>query len=57
MSPATAPQTKPARLHVFYRETAVPALMKKYRYKNALQVPRMLKIIVNMGVGEGVENP
>ncbi len=50
-------QTKPARLEVQYRQTIAPALMKKFNYKNVLQVPRLLKIVVNMGVGEGVNNP
>ena len=52
-----AVKTEPARMQTFYRDTVGPALMKKYGYKNALQVPRLLKIVVNMGVGEGVNNP
>ena len=48
---------KPPRMQVMYRETVAPALMKKFNYKNFLQVPRLVKVIVNMGVGEGVNNP
>ena len=35
-----------------YEEKAVPELMKKFGYKNVMQVPRLEKIVVNMGVGE-----
>jgi large subunit ribosomal protein L5 len=35
-----------------YEEKAIPELMKKFGYKNIMQVPRMEKIVVNMGVGE-----
>ena len=54
---AQAVMSKPSRMQVMYRETIAPALMKKYNYKNFLEVPRLLKIVVNMGVGEGVNNP
>ena len=39
-----------------YEEKAVPELMKKFGYKNIMQVPRFEKIVVNMGVGEGVQD-
>ncbi len=39
-----------------YRAVAVPELMKKFNYKNQLQVPKVMKVIVNMGVGEGTRN-
>jgi len=42
----------PARLAVFYREKVVPDLMQKFGYKTVMQVPRLRKITVNMGVGE-----
>jgi large subunit ribosomal protein L5 len=42
----------PARLANFYREKVVPDLMQKYGYKTVMQVPRIRKITVNMGVGE-----
>ncbi|SRR5581483_8604932 len=44
----------PARLAIFYREKVVPDLMKKYGYKTVMQVPRLRKITLNMGVGETV---
>lgn len=45
-----------ARLKAFYKETVAPALQAKYGYKNPMQVPRLVKITVNMGVGEGSRN-
>ncbi|RMF58982.1 MAG: 50S ribosomal protein L5 [Calditrichaeota bacterium] len=35
-----------------YKERVVPALMKRFNYKNVMQVPRLEKIVINMGVGE-----
>src|SRR3954464_15453080 len=49
-----APPTQPPRLQVQYRETIVPALMKQFGYKTTMQVPRIKKITLNMGVGEAV---
>ena len=44
----------PARLHKFYREKVVPDLMQKFGYKSVMQVPRLRKITLNMGVGEAL---
>ena len=46
--------TQPARLKVHYESTVVPALMKQFGYKTKMQVPRISKITLNMGVGEAV---
>jgi large subunit ribosomal protein L5 len=43
-----------ARLHEFYKEEVVADLTKKFGYKSVMEVPRILKITVNMGVGEAV---
>ncbi len=43
-----------ARLKAFYRDTVAPELMKKFGYTSPMQVPRITKIVVNMGVGEAV---
>ncbi len=43
-------------LYERYQKEVVPALMKKFNYKNLMQVPRMEKIVVNMGLGEAVQN-
>jgi large subunit ribosomal protein L5 len=42
----------PARLAIYYREKVVPELMQKFGYKTVMQVPRIKKITLNMGVGE-----
>jgi large subunit ribosomal protein L5 len=43
-----------ARLQQYYRDTVVPGLMAQFSYRNAMEVPRLLKITLNMGVGEAV---
>ena len=43
-----------ARLQKHYRETVAPELMKKFGYKSPMQVPRITKVTLNMGVGEAV---
>jgi large subunit ribosomal protein L5 len=40
-----------------YQKEAVPALMKQFSYKNTMQLPRLEKIVVNMGLGAAVANP
>ena len=45
-----------ARLESFYRETVVRKLVEKFGYSNPMQVPRLVKITLNMGVGEAVGN-
>jgi large subunit ribosomal protein L5 len=42
------------RLKTQYRETIAPAMIKEFGYKNALEVPRIEKIVINMGIGEAV---
>ncbi|MFR8087892.1 MAG: 50S ribosomal protein L5 [Lachnospirales bacterium] len=41
----------------FYNSEVVPAMMKKFSYKNIMQVPKIEKIVINMGVGEAKDNP
>jgi large subunit ribosomal protein L5 len=54
----TGPQqpAPPARLATQYREKIVPDLMKKFSYTSVMQVPRIKKIVINMGVGEAVND-
>ncbi len=40
-----------------YREVSVSKLMERFGYKNPFQVPRIAKVVLNMGLGEGIENP
>jgi len=44
------------RLEKFYKEEVTPKLMQKFGYENPMQVPRLVKITLNMGVGEAVGN-
>jgi large subunit ribosomal protein L5 len=46
----------PPRLRVRFREVVVPGLMKERGYANPFAVPRLEKVVINMGVGEGREN-
>jgi large subunit ribosomal protein L5 len=45
------------RFHTKYSKDVVPALVKQFSYKNPNQVPRLRKIVVNMGLGKAVETP
>ena len=45
------------RMRDFYNSEVVPAMMKKFSYKNIMQVPKIEKIVINMGVGEAKDNP
>jgi len=45
------------RMRERYRQQAVPALSKQFQYKNPMQVPRLEKIVINMGLGAAVANP
>ncbi|HIP42760.1 MAG TPA: 50S ribosomal protein L5 [Aquifex aeolicus] len=44
------------RLYKKYKEEVIPKLIQKFQYKNPMQVPRIQKIVVNMGVGEAVQD-
>ena len=45
-----------SRFNTLYHDTIVPELMKKFGYKTVMQVPRITKITLNMGVGEAVND-
>jgi large subunit ribosomal protein L5 len=45
-----------AKLKEVYQEKVVPALMKRFNYKNQMEVPRLDKIVINMGLGEAIQN-
>src|SRR5262252_8643210 len=47
---------EPSRLHVRYKKEVVPALVKHFNYKNLMAVPKLEKIVINMGLGEAVGN-
>ncbi|MBP1933037.1 50S ribosomal protein L5 [Ammoniphilus resinae] len=46
-----------SRLYDVYKDKVVPALMAKFGYKNIMEVPKLEKIVINMGVGAAVANP
>ena len=46
-----------ARLNDQYRESVAPALRERFGYANPMEIPRLEKIVVNMGVGEAVQEP
>jgi len=52
---APAPKGKP-RLMEYYRSECVPRMMQEFRYKSPMQVPRLTKIVVNIGLGEAIQN-
>ncbi len=46
-----------ARLREMYNNEIVPAMVSHFVYKNRMQVPRLEKVVMNMGLGEAVQNP
>jgi large subunit ribosomal protein L5 len=53
---ASVSGTVPPRMRERFRTAVVPAMMKERGYGNPFQVPRLAKVVINMGVGEGKEN-
>ena len=45
-----------ARLKEFYKQDVAPALMKKFSYKSVMQIPKLDKIVINVGAGEARDN-
>ena len=45
-----------ARLQEFYKSDVAPALMKKFGYKSPMQIPRLEKVVVNVGAGDAKDN-
>src|SRR5690625_4940047 len=43
-------------LQVEYKEKALPSMMEKFNYKSVMEVPKIEKIVINMGVGDAVQN-
>ena len=46
-----------SRLHVRYRDDVIPALRKEFSYSNVMAVPKIDRIVVNMGLGNATQNP
>ncbi|HHW54473.1 MAG: 50S ribosomal protein L5 [bacterium] len=47
----------PVGLRERYQKEVVPAMIQRFGYKNIMEVPRLEKVVVNMGVGEAIQNP
>jgi len=52
----TPAEKVPSRLYDFYRQECVPRMMQEFRYKSPMQVPKLEKIVVNLGLGEAIQN-
>ena len=52
----SAPTRELPRMLAHYRETIAPALQSEFNYDNVMQIPRLTKIVVNMGVGEATRD-
>ncbi len=50
------PQGYSPRLKILFKEKVLPAMMKEFGYKNPMQVPRVERIVLNVGMGEAVQN-
>lgn len=46
----------PARIQEYYRQECVPKMMQEFKYRSPMQVPRLQKIVINMGLGEAIQN-
>ena len=58
---STAGQTSPERiptprLRQRYHDVVVPAMMKEFQYKNSMQAPKLVKVVLNVGMGEAISN-
>ncbi|MCM8811911.1 MAG: 50S ribosomal protein L5 [Candidatus Omnitrophica bacterium] len=56
MAQAVEVVNTPPRLLLKYRKEIAPALMKKFGYRNIMEVPRLTKIVINMGIGVGAQD-
>lgn len=45
------------RLKEKYNKEVIPAMMQKFNYKNVMQIPKLEKVVINIGVGEATQNP
>jgi len=57
MSVAASPPRVELRLRQRYQDKIVPVLIQRFAYTNVMQVPRLVKVVANIGVGESIQNP
>jgi large subunit ribosomal protein L5 len=56
-SVVASPAGTELRLRQRYQDKIIPALIQRFAYTNALQVPRLVKVVANIGIGESISNP
>jgi large subunit ribosomal protein L5 len=56
-SVVSSPAGTELRLKQRYQDKIVPALIQRFAYTNAMQVPRLVKVVANIGIGESISNP
>ena len=56
-SVVASPSGTELRLRQRYQDKIIPALIQRFAYTNALQVPRLVKVVANIGIGESIANP
>ena len=57
MSVVASPPRVELRLKQRYQDKIVPTLIQRFAYTNVMQVPRLVKVVANIGVGESIQNP
>jgi large subunit ribosomal protein L5 len=57
MSVAAAPSRVELRLKQRYQDQIAPKLMQRFTYTNVMQVPKLVKVVANIGIGEAIQNP
>src|SRR5438045_8630718 len=57
MSVVASPPRVELRLQQRYQDTIVPTLIQRFAYTHVMQVPRLVKVVANIGVGESIQNP
>ena len=57
MSVTAAPRTVQLRLRDRYQSKIAPRLIQRFAYTNPMQVPRLVKVVINIGLGETIQNP
>jgi large subunit ribosomal protein L5 len=53
---AEKPEKFKSRMWDFYQQECVPRMMQEFRYKSPMQVPRLEKVVINLGLGEAIQN-
>ena len=57
MAKKNAIRSEVPNLRKKYKEMVIPAMMKQFNYSNLMEVPRITHVSINMGIGDGKDNP